>query len=258
MLDQKRWRDLHQRRFSELPYDCGRDDQPGVIYSEDLRDWSDKATTEDQWRIEHYIDRHDLRAKRILHIGIGNSGLAQRFHRRVKEIVGTTIDQPEIAVAERLGLGRYSFVIHNKYAGHDEVLPGRFDFIADNNPTSPCCCFKHLGKLLELYSDKLAPGGQIVTDRIGLRWIPDGANPQWSFDFEDLAAVAEVAGLSAFRINGNSFVLARERPASPGFAPIGRHLLRRSKTIAGRVARLKLRDLPRLARSVALRVFPAK
>jgi hypothetical protein len=43
-----------------------------------LRNWSQKWTTPDQLRIERYIDRFDLRSKRILHIGIGNSGLARR------------------------------------------------------------------------------------------------------------------------------------------------------------------------------------
>lgn len=251
MRNPEQWRDLHRRRFSDVPFDCGRDHDPGVIYSEDLRDWSDKATTEDQWRIEHYIDRFDLRSKRILHIGIGNSGLAQRFHRRVKDIVGTTIDQPEIDVAKRLGLSGYRYVVHNKYAGHDDVLPGRFDLIVDNNPTSPCCCFKHLGVLFDLYSDKLAPGGQIVTDRIGLRWIPDGASRQWSFDFDDLAAVASVAGFSAFRINRNVYVIARQRPPVPGYAAFGRHLWRRTKAMPGQIARLNLRDVRRAVRGMA-------
>ena len=77
------WRKLHEERFSELPFDCGNDISPGIIYGPDLRDWSAKATTPDQYRIEKFIDRFDLRDKRVLHVGIGNSGLAKRFHRRV-------------------------------------------------------------------------------------------------------------------------------------------------------------------------------
>ena len=67
------WREIHRIRFAELALDCGDNRDPGVVYNEDIRDWSDKATTPDQIRIESYIDRYDLRQKRILHIGIGDS-----------------------------------------------------------------------------------------------------------------------------------------------------------------------------------------
>ena len=69
MTDLDRWRALHAQRFRELPFDCERSADPGVRFSEELRDWSDKATTPDQRRMERYIDRYDLRQKRILHIG---------------------------------------------------------------------------------------------------------------------------------------------------------------------------------------------
>lgn len=238
------WQALRDERFPELPFDCGNDREPGVIYSEDLRDWSDKATTPDQKRIEHYIDRYDLRQKRLLHIGIGNSGLAKRFHRRVKEIVGTTIDEPEMAVARSLALPNYRFVIHNKYSGQVEAIEGIFDFILDNNPTSPCCCIRHLGDLFHFYAAKLAPGGQVVTDRIGLRWVPDDSNPRWSFDFDDLAAVAAVAGFTAFQADSNVYVLARGRPAASGAASRLRYWARRAVMLPGQVAR----NGPRLLR----------
>src|SRR3954466_6599598 len=146
------WRELHRARFPELPFDCGNSSDPGVRYCEDLRDWSDKATTPDQRRVEHFIDRFDLRDKRVLHIGIGNSGLAKRFHRRVKEIVGTTIDEPEIRVAQALELPNYIAILHNKYSGRNEGVRGRFAIIVDNNPTSPCCCIRHLAVLFEFFS----------------------------------------------------------------------------------------------------------
>jgi hypothetical protein len=241
------WKDLRARRFPELPLDCGNDEDPGIIYSEDLRDWSDKATTPDQRRIERYIDRFDLRGKSILHIGIGNSGLARRFHRRVGHIVGTTIDPPEVAVAEALGLGNYAVVRHNKYSGGDGV-PGRFDLILDNNPTSPCCCLRHLGALFDFYSDKLAEGGLIVTDREGLGWIPDGANPRWSFAFDDLAAVASVEGFAAYRANRNVFVLARGPLPGPEPAALARHLLRQVASVPRRAAGSVVRGTRRVLR----------
>jgi hypothetical protein len=231
------WRPLHASHFPELPLDCGNTNDPGIIFSEDLRDWSDKATTPDQYRIEQYIDRFDLRDKRVLHIGIGNSGLARRFHRRVKEIVGTTIDEPEMKVARSLDFPNYTSILHNKYSGEHGIVPGRFDFIVDNNPTSPCCCFRHLAELFDFYAEKLADGGQVVTDRQGLAWVPVNSDPRWSFDFADLAAVAEAAGFSAFRANGKVYVLSRSPTTSPGYLALSRHLWRRTKKFPGQIVR---------------------
>jgi hypothetical protein len=245
------WRELHGSRFRALPLDCGNRRDPGVIYSEDLRDWSDKATTPDQARMERYIDRYDLRQARILHIGIGNSGLAQRLHRRIGEIVGTTIDEPEIAVARSLSLPNYSFVLHNKYSGADEVVKGAFDFILDNNPTSPCCCIRHLANLFEFYTAKLADGGQVVTDRLGLGWVPEGSNRRWSFDFDDLAAAAAAAGLAAFQVTRHVYVLSRSSPPVPSLRSRLANVLRRTRMLPGKIVRSGPRALTRRARSLA-------
>jgi len=231
------WRKLHELRFPELPLDCGNDSDPGIIYGPDLRDWSSKATTPDQYRIEKYIDRFDLRDKRLLHIGIGNSGLARRFHRRVMEIVGTTIDEPEIKVAGTLGYPNYSIVLHNKYSGDSGKLAGKFDVIIDNNPTSPCCCVRHLAALFSFFEDRLSSSGQIVTDREGLAWVPEESNPRWSFDFDDLAAVASAAGLGAFRVNRNVYVLARSAPLPPSIGSLARHIARRTIMLPGKIFR---------------------
>jgi hypothetical protein len=241
-------RRVHEMHFPELPVDCGTDDDPGIIYGPDLRDWSHKATTPDQRRMERYIDRYDLRRKRVLHIGIGNSSLAERFHRRVGEIVGTTIDEPEIGVARALGLPNYRFVIHNKYSGRDDIVEGKFDFILDNNPTSPCCCFRHLFALLTLYSNKLADGGQIVTDQLGLQWVPDGSSQRWRFDFDDLATVAAEVGLSAYRANRTVYVLSRSPPPAPGLGSLARHALRRARMLPGQIARNGPQALSRMSR----------
>lgn len=242
------WRALHQARFSDLPFDCGESAEPGVRFSEELRDWSDKATTPDQRRMEIYIDRYDLRQKRILHIGIGNSGLAQRFHRRAKEIVGTTIDQPEIKVAQSLPLPNYRFVLHNKFSGQNGALEGPFDFILDNNPTSPCCCIRHLATLFDFYSEKLTAEGQIVTDRQGLEWFPEDSSPRWGFSFDDLAAAARVAGFSAYRANSSVYVLTRKSPpAQPKASALVRHFIRRAASLAQKAARRALRTVMRAA-----------
>jgi hypothetical protein len=233
----KAWRQVHLARFAEFPLDCGNARDPGVIYNDDIRNWSDKPTTPDQKRIELYIDRYDLSQKRILHIGIGDSGLALRFHGRVREIVGTTIDEPEMMVARARALPRYTHLLHNKFTSWDRVVEGKFDFIIDNNPTSPCCCLRHLEALFDFYDAKLAEGGQIVTDRQGLKWVPRGSDSRWGLNFEDLLLVASAAGFSAHRMNRTVYVLSRTTPRRPGIAPLSQHLWRRVKKLPGQIVR---------------------
>lgn len=251
------WADLHAKRFPELLLDCGNRIDPGIIYSEDLRDWSDKATTPDQHRIEKYIDRFDLRTKRILHVGVGNSGLAKRFRGRVGAIVGTTIDQPEIAVARSLNLPGYTAVVHNKYSSRHDIVPGTFDFIVDNNPTSPCCCVRHLADLFAFYREKLSDDGQLVTDALGLGWVPDDSNPRWSFDFEDLAAVAPLAGFTANRMTRSVYVLSRIPPQPPKFQSILRYRLRRARMLPARILLAGPPRIAQISRQVAKRVLLA-
>jgi hypothetical protein len=237
-MDDEGWRELHRSRFPGLTFDCGNRLTPGVVEGPHLRDWSRKPTTADQLRIERYVDRFDLRAKRILHIGVGNSGLAKRFHRRTGEIVGTSIDAPELTVARSLGLPNYRVVEHNKYSALQDDVPGQFHFIVDNNLTSPCCCVHHLAQLIHFLDAKLAEEGQIVTDAEGLAWLPDGSNPRWSFDFDDLVAAAAVAGLSAYRIDQTVYVLARTEPAEPAWIPLLRHSVRRVTLFPQRTLRV--------------------
>lgn len=212
---------LSQGQFAGLPVDCRNSVDPGIYEIPDLRNWSCTATTADQRRMENYVDRHNLAGKRILHIGVGSSGLARRFSARVADIVGTTIDREEIAKGNLLGLPNYTVRLQNKFTSDAHDGLGVFDFIFDNNLTSMCCCLTHLTHLLEYYSAKLGPGGQLVTDRVGLGWIPDLAecNPRWSFDFQDLECAANAVGLKAFRIDRNVYVLSRTEPARPPAMP---------------------------------------
>lgn len=206
---------LHAARFAALPLRCGRL-EPGVLDSDEWRDWSEADTTPDQRRIEDYLDRFDLAGKRMLHIGSGNSSLARRFHARAALIVGTTVVPEEAALGNGLGLPRYRVLLHNKYGGA-EGIEGPFDFIVDNNPTTFCCCLEHLEAMLTLYAQLLAPGGQVVTDRVGLSWSlePTTSSERWGFAPEDLAEVASRAGLALFPFGKQTLILARAKPRSP-------------------------------------------
>lgn len=228
-------------RFKGLPWSCDQQ-VPGVVDEDEWRDWDTRDTTPDQVRIEDYIDRYRLSGKRIFHVGIGNSKLAARFIRRGATVVGTTISPTELALAAQLRLAGYEPRLENKHdaaAGPDE---GRIDFLVDNNPTTFCCCMEHLGSMLATYRNLLAPGGQIVTDRVGLGWTTSapGANPRWGFDFCDFEAVGRAFDLVANRHDDCIYVLSRRLPPAPGPVWLARYHVVRALTRIGRRLRLLL------------------
>lgn len=241
MIDPAELAALHQARFPELPLDCGDDAEPGVGVAEEWSDWSGFGTTAGQLRIEGYLDRLGMRGKSILHIGIGNSGLAARFARQASRVVGTTIEPREAEKAASLRLPHYQAVIHNKHSGPSDSVSGRFDVIVDNNPTCFACCIKHFGAMLDFYRATLADGGFVITDRSDLAWHNDapGSHPRWSFDFDDLQAAASLIGLKAFRANEDIYLLARERPPAPTFASQARFHARRIARKLWRIVTLR-------------------
>lgn len=227
-----------QQRFEGLPLDCGRRDEPGLVERGEWSDWTEHGTTPDQLRIEDYLDAFDLAGRTILHVGCGNSGLAARFAGRARKIVGTTVTPGELAHARRWiessGVGNYRVVLHNKYLGGDGMAGETFDFIVDNNPSTFGCCLTHFARMMDFYARSLAPGGQILTDRVGLGWSMAHSDPRWGFDAGDLAAFASLFGLETHEIGANVIVLARGKPRRP--------------SVAGRLARLLRKVWRRLHR----------
>jgi hypothetical protein len=233
-IDRTALRSLHAARFAELPFDCGKTSRAGIADTEEWRDWSAQPTTPDQLRIEAYLDAFDLKGKSILHVGSGNSRLAARFAPRARRIVGTTVVSAEVRCAEALCLPNYQAVLHNKYdPGPLEGAP--FDFIVDNNPATFCCCLTHFARMIEFYADALAPEGQVVTDRVGLGWTTARSHARWSFDFDDLAAVARLAGLATYRVGDETIALAHGPPARPTLRSRWEQWLRRARRAAKRL-----------------------
>lgn len=223
---------LRVEHFPELPSDCGKQAVAGLPDIDGYQDWSELGTTGGQLRIEKYLDRLGVRGKSIWHVGVGNSGLALRFVEQGATVFGTTITAAEAEKASSLDLRNYRAVLHNKYLPAGHVLPGPFDFIVDNNMTGFCCCMRHLGAMLEVYSSNLAADGQIVTDRRGLAWTTSDsrANARWSFTLEDLGIVASAVGLHAYRVDEDIYVLARDRPARSTLTAEVAYVLRRGRS----------------------------
>ena len=188
---------LGQTRFAQLPAWCGNDHAPGNDETERWRDWSQRNTTRDQARIEAFIAPLLTCRTRILHVGLGNSRFAERFCPHVALITGITITLAEHDLAVSLNLPHYQPLVMNKYSSAFAQMPGEFDLIIDNNPSTFGCCRTHFFRMMLAYKRLLAPGGILVSDRAGLGHVSNLSNSheRWGFSGEDWMAVADALGM---------------------------------------------------------------
>ena len=191
-------------RYSQA---CDNASQPDVIYDEGS--WLDRPPTPDQQRIEAVLDRMDLHGKSLLHVGIGSSDIATRFGDRLAGIVGITVLQDEIDHARSLAIRNYSTSLMNKYSSDVATLPGPFNVIVDNNPSSFACCRHHTLALFEQYVDLLGADGVIVTDQQGLayRRLPSS----FGMSYDDLVELQRVLPVRVFKYDDDVYGMRRKR-----------------------------------------------
>ena len=157
------------RTYATYKAFCGNREQPWVTLNSEAVDWTQQQTTRDQACIEAVLDTMAVTGTSILHVGVGNSGFAQRFASRARRIDGLTVHQNEKTHADALGLPNYSVYILNKYSPEfASVITHTYDFIIDNNLASFACCKYHFAVMIENYQGVLAPHGQILTCQIGM------------------------------------------------------------------------------------------
>jgi hypothetical protein len=147
---------------------CGSE-QPGVASNDEAIDWTQQQTTPDQVRIEAVLDTMALTGAQLLHVGVGNSKLAQRFASRLSGVDGLTVHHNEKIYADALAIANYTVYVLNKYSR--EVVPmlsHTYDFIIDNNLASFACCRKHFFIMIENYLSLLRSQGRILTCQIGM------------------------------------------------------------------------------------------
>jgi hypothetical protein len=148
---------------------CGNREQPWVTLNSEAVDWTQQATTRDQVRIEAVLDTMVVTGASILHVGVGNSGFAQRFASRARRIDGLTVHLNEKAHADALGLPNYTVYVLNKHSPEFvTVIANPYDFIIDNNLASFACCKYHFSVMFENYLRALTPHGKILTCQIGM------------------------------------------------------------------------------------------
>ena len=147
---------------------CGSE-QPGVASNDEAIDWTQQQTTPDQVRIEAVLDTMALTGAQLLHVGVGNSKLAQQFASRLSGVDGLTLHHNEKINADALAIANYTVYILNKYSREVvPVLSHTYDFIIDNNLASFACCKRHFFIMVENYLSLLRSQGRILTCQIGM------------------------------------------------------------------------------------------
>lgn len=147
---------------------CGSE-QPGVASNDEAIDWTQQQTTPDQVRIEAVLDTMTLTGAQLLHVGVGNSKLAQRFASRLSGVDGLTVHHNEKIYADALAIANYTVYVLNKHSREVvSVLSHTYDFIIDNNLASFACCKKHFFIMLENYLSLLRSRGRVLTCQIGM------------------------------------------------------------------------------------------
>jgi hypothetical protein len=148
---------------------CGNLEQPWVTRISEAVDWTHQETTRDQVRIEAVLDTMGVTGTSMLHVGVGNSKLAQRFARQARRLDGLTVHQNEKIQADALGIPNYTVYVLNKYSPEfGSVLTKPYDFIIDNNLASFACCQYHFAVMCANYLRALTSHGQILTCQIGM------------------------------------------------------------------------------------------
>ena len=147
--------------------------------------WENREITSDEFEIINFLEKsYDLRAKSILHIGIGNSFFAKKFFKN--QIFGITISQKEIDLAYSLRLSNYKVFLCDKYSlNFKEKLNNiNFDLIVDTNLKSYSCCQDSFNFYMENLFYKLKKNGTLITSKNGMNWYKN-LKPKLSFNLKN-------------------------------------------------------------------------
>ena len=147
--------------------------------------WEDRDTTSDEIEIIDFLENsYELKSKKILHIGIGNSFFAKKFFEN--QIFGITISQKEIDLANSLSLPNYKVLLCDKYSlNFQEALNSMsFDLIVDTNLKSYSCCQISFNFYMVNLFHKLNKNGILITSKNGMNWYKS-LKPKLSFNFKN-------------------------------------------------------------------------
>ena len=148
--------------------------------------WEDRLTTSDEKEILQFLlSENNLRNKKILHIGIGNSDLAKNFSLD-NEVIGVSISKNEIEYAKALNSKNYNVFFCDKYSIDFKKIckQNSFDLIIDTNLKSYTCCQDSFNFMINAMIDSLKSGGKIITSRNGMNWFKK-LKPKFSFNLKN-------------------------------------------------------------------------
>ena len=187
---------------------CGSE-QPGVASNDEAIDWTRQQTTPDQIRIEAVLASVAHTGAQLLHVGVGNSKLAQRFASRLHRVDGLTVHDNEKIYADALAIANYAVYVLNKYNRKVvSVLPHTYDFIIDNNLASFACCKKHFFVMIENYLSVLRSQGRILTCQIGMDAYHDELG--CTMTYADLVSLEREFPIRACKLNNLVYALTKE------------------------------------------------
>jgi hypothetical protein len=164
----------------------------------DLGSWRDVPVTFDQLRIERHLSEISLRDRKILHVGVGSSRVAAKFHRQCHLIDGITVMEDEVSHAESLGISNYRVYLMDKYGDSILGLPNKYHYILDNNPSSYAPHRDAMQTMFTRYIDLLEDGGAVVTDTLGMQHHRPFAFP---IDDDDLMAFERKLPVKYVKVN---------------------------------------------------------
>ena len=134
--------------------------------------WEEREATSDEIYIVDFVNKNNLsQKKRVLHVGIGNSYVANKLL-SYAQIDGITISNKEIKKGKLSMLKNYECFFLNKYSNHKlfENKLNNYDIIIDANIKSFACCEKAFQNLFFKYTKMLNYQGMIVTGKKGMNW----------------------------------------------------------------------------------------
>ena len=166
------------------------------------------GTTRDQRRIEDALRGMELGARRrILHVGVGDSGFAARFAPQVGAVDGLTVSDVEKRFADELAIPNYTVHLVSKYSCELPLaIEHSYDYIIDNNLASFACCKYHFHLMLDSYLSCLSRGGRILTDQAGMDFSV-GDDHRWRLEFKDLVALGDRFPLRAAKVTETVYEL---------------------------------------------------
>ncbi len=195
--------------YLDCPEHCGRLESAGVALDRDeLVDYSTIETTPDQLKIEAVLKTLDWKGANILHVGVGNSKFAEDFGPGLNCLDGVTVSVNEKTNADRLGISNYRVYLVSKY-DRDLLLTAteKYDFIIDNNLASFACCKFHFHQMMDTYLWLLKPGGQILTDQVGMNWFFE--DPRWGLTYQDLVGMEKLFPMKVSKLTDTVYSLQR-------------------------------------------------